>query len=156
MNLWEMRICGSLTQLAGHIAEQENVPALLEKMARQDVQLRSLRIRLGVRRKEYVPEKAPEAGCQELEHGLPEGENDLGWPVGTPPEIASVRNKGLTAAAALLDDAAHHADQVLRVVEQSELMQERSDSITARLEATEQAQRLALEQALVDAGANGR
>jgi hypothetical protein len=71
MRLWEMRIRGCLVQMAGVIAEQQDVPDLLRKIATQDVQLRALRTRMGIRRAEYVPEKAPEAGCQEPQKDPP-------------------------------------------------------------------------------------
>jgi hypothetical protein len=65
MRLWELRIRGSLTQMAGVIAEQQNVPALLKQLATQDVQIRALRVRLGMRREECRQgEIAPEASCQ--------------------------------------------------------------------------------------------
>jgi hypothetical protein len=66
MRLWEMKIRGTLVQLAGVIAEQHNVPALLRRLATQENDLAALRIRLGVRRSEYVPEPpgTPDASCE--------------------------------------------------------------------------------------------
>jgi len=65
MRVWEMKIRGTLVHLAGVIAEQQNVPDLLRRLSIQELELASLRIRLGVRRSEYVPEPpgTPDASC---------------------------------------------------------------------------------------------
>jgi hypothetical protein len=65
MRVWEMKIRGTLVHLAGVIAEQQNVPDLLRRLSIQELELASLRIRLGVRRSEYVAEplSSPDACC---------------------------------------------------------------------------------------------
>ena len=63
MRVWELRIRGSLSQMAGVISEHDNVPALLKRISILTFELSALRIRMGVRAAEYTPEIPAPARC---------------------------------------------------------------------------------------------